>query len=483
MVRVPESLTPTGRRALAALLLCALCCSTLAILFGTVAAHSYRPEHRSSIGLTLQHLRPLHTTFAAAWIFLGGVTVVYFHLFSRFQEAPRGFMLRLKAQLLLWIVAGAGIMVSLWNGQFSGREYMGAHWSWSVFIYAGWILFAWNYFSVEGWSLARKPVYIYMWHTAVLLFLFAFAEGHAWMLERIGAAPLRDIAVQWKSYGPLVGSFNLLVYGSMAYLACRLSGDERPARSNTAFALLFLGLLNSFTNYGHHTYHLPQSHLIKWVSCIVSLAEAVLVVKYLLNVLACLRSVRRTRGEGDGSVRLLVTFASIWSFLHVGAAVIISVPPVNTLIHGTHFVVGHAMGSMLGIDSMILWAALRYVMAHLAPADRRAARARWTSWTFAWINVWMLILVVMLWCKGLIDGYLRYMGPVAPAPPRALNLFPDLFLTFGAALAAGILWVSISWAFAIIPVLREGSAHRQRRPAKRSSRHGRPASISRARSV
>ena len=27
-----------------------------------------------------------------------------------------------------------------------------------------------------------------------------------------------------------------------------------------------IGLLNSFTNYAHHTYHLPQSHVVKWVA-------------------------------------------------------------------------------------------------------------------------------------------------------------------------------------------------------------------------
>lgn len=447
MVRVSSSLTPRSRRPLAALLLCALGCSTLAIVFGAAAALWYRPDQRPSAGLTLQHLRPLHTTFAAAWIFLGGVTVVYFHLFSRLAEAPRAFMRRLKAQLILWAVAGVGIILSLWNGQFSGREYLGAHWSWSAPIYLGWILFAWNYFSVEGWSLRGKPVYIYMWHTAVLLFLVAFAEGHAWLLERIGGNPLRDIAVQWKSYGPLVGSFNLLVYGSMGYLACRMSGDDRPARSNAAFALLFLGLLNSFTNYGHHTYHLPQSHVIKWVSCIVSLAEAVLVVKYLLNVLACLRT-RPTHGTPPG-VQRLVTFASIWSFLLVGVAVVISVPPVNTLIHGTHFVVGHAMGSMLGIDSMILWAVLLYVIHELAP-ERPFTSRRAVAWAFGWINLAMLLLIVLLLAKGGIDGRLRFMGAVAPAPPRVLIYFPHALVILGSALALGILWVNISWTWALL---------------------------------
>lgn len=452
-------MTVPRTRPIAALILCALTACTLAIVFGAIAALTYRADYHPVAGLTLQHLRPLHTTMGVAWIYLGGAAVVYFYLLSGPAPVPRLFLLRLKAQLLLWGAAGLGILVSLWMGRFSGREYMGAHWHWSIPIYLGWILFAWNYFSVQRWSLRDKPVYVYMWHTAMLLFLFSFAEGHAWLLERVGAVTLRDIALQWKSYGPLVGSFNLLVYGSLSFLACRIAGSDRSARSPAAFALLFLGLLNSFTNFGHHTYHLPQSHLVKWISCIVSLSEAVLVVRYLLNVLGCLRS--RAGEDGLPGVRLLLAFASIWSFLHVGAAVLISVPPLNTFIHGTHFVMGHAMGSMLGIDSTILWAVLLYVLHQFAPAGRPFMSRRAAAWTFGWINLTMFCLIALLMGKGTIDGYLRYLGPLAPAPPAALMWFPHLLITFGTALGAGILWVNFTWTFALV---------RPRRPASVADR-------------
>ena len=143
---------------------------------------------------------------------------------------------------------------------------MGAHWAWSLLIYAGWILFTWNFFSVVGFGLKGKPVFVYMWYTSLLLFLWSFAEGHAWHFAVVGEQPLRDISIQWKSYGPLVGTFNLLVYGSLGYIACCRSGHTSSAVSRTGYCLLFVGIVNSFTNFGHHTYHLPQSHLVKWIS-------------------------------------------------------------------------------------------------------------------------------------------------------------------------------------------------------------------------
>ncbi len=118
-----------------------------------------------------------------------------------------------------------------------------------------------------------------MWGTSVILFVFSFVEAHAWLLDWLSARPVRDFAIQWKAMGSLVGSFNLLVYGSISWLGSRLSGDARFARSGAAYALFLVGVLNSFTNYGHHTYHLPQGEMMKWVSFLVSMTEIIILAK------------------------------------------------------------------------------------------------------------------------------------------------------------------------------------------------------------
>ncbi len=488
MVRVLDKLSPQQARPVAVLILCALASSTVAIVFGALGAFTYSENTQSVAGLTLQHLRPLHTTFATAWIYLAACTVVYFYLFSQTPGPTRAFRWRLKGQILLWAVAGTGVIVTLCRGVFSGREYMGAHWVWSIFIYLGWILFAWNFYSVVGISLKGKPVFIYMWYTAFPLFMYAFAEGHGWLLAIVGDYPLRDIAIQWKSYGPLVGSFNLLVYGSLGYIACCLAGDSRYAYSNTAFCLFFVGVLNSFTNFGHHTYHLPQSHVVKWISCIMSLAECVLVFKYLLDLLHLIRkrsgpSDKTVWQKGTGSeptmahataggdprgacpplphgVGFIVRMTTVWSLLLVGIAVTISVPSVNTLIHGTHFVMAHAMGSMLGIDSMILWAALLYIIQRMVSSQHRLVRSRSMVPAFAVLNLAIFLLFTLLAVKGLLSGYLRYMGPAAPAPPAWLALFPTAFMALGVCLAIVILYINLHWAAAVFPLLRREPAPR-----------------------
>ena len=54
--------------------------------------------------------------------------------------------------------------------------------------------------------------------------------------------------------------------------------------------------------------------------------------------------------------------ADIWVFVNLGLALIISVPAFNLFTHGTHITVAHAMGSTIGINTMILLASIFYVI-------------------------------------------------------------------------------------------------------------------------
>jgi len=450
MVRVSDALIAARARPIALVIISAVLCNLIAIAVGLLGSLSYFEGIQPIAGMTLQHLRPLHTTFAVFWIYLGGVAIVYYYLDSREGERSAAFWARFRWQMGLWAIAALGLLFSLSSGRFSGREYLGGELIWSLLIYAGWILFAWNFFSVVGFDLRGKPAYVYMWTTSLVLFLWVFAEGHLWRLSFVGDHPLRDIAFQWKSYGPLVGTFNMLVYGALGFLACEQAGSTRQARSRIAFVLLFVGLLNSFTNFGHHTYHLPQSHLVKWVSCIISLTESIIVAKLLLDLTSHLL-LRRSSDRGIGFLSRVTTF---WAFFLVAVAVAISVPPLNTLIHGTHFVMGHAMGMMIGIDSMALWTVLLFVIGRIAPARAEMAGSRTVIGAFAFANVGLLALVLVLSAKGIVDGYLRYLGPVAPAPPAILALFPQVFVAIGAILASAVLVVNVNWLRALIPLAR-----------------------------
>ena len=69
----------------------ALACVVLSLIFGALGALYYIPGVSAKMvqyGVSLVQLRPLHTSFASSWLFLGAATCVYRFLFEKFGEPP-----------------------------------------------------------------------------------------------------------------------------------------------------------------------------------------------------------------------------------------------------------------------------------------------------------------------------------------------------------------------------------------------------------
>lgn len=441
-------------RPVAILALLALGACALTLLLGVASSLEYAQDAPSlrKIGLTLQHLRPLHESFAFAWVFLGGVAVVHGWLLFCGGPFTSSERLRFAAMTGCWTAAGVGIAVSLASGHFTGREYAGYHPFFGLLIAAGWILFAWNFFGRAGFSLKGKPAYLYMWTAAIPLFLITFCEANAYTLDWISRRPLRDIAVQWKANGVMVGAFNLLAYGSLMWVAGRMRGDDSYAHSPTAFVLFFVGILNTFTNYGHHTFHLPQTPWIHWISFLVSMLEVVILGKVLLD----LWKLRRKRPPTP-DLAVPDRFGSsvtFWTAAMLFMAMLLSVPPLNTAIHGTHVVTAHAMGTMIGIDSMILWMALSWALRQLAGPAHPAVNSRMMRAHVLVLDVCLAGFLVAFVLRGLAAGLPRSMGPNAPDLSRAVALFPHLMLGFGSVLAITALHLISRWSLAFAATLK-----------------------------
>ena len=434
---------PLSGRPVVVLALMALGACAVTLVAGIASSVVYTDAERwlRSAGLTLQHLRPIHETFAFAWVFLGGVTVVHAWLISTggpFGPAERR---RFGAMALLWFAAGIGILVSLLTGRFTGREYSGYHPAYGAMILAGWALFAWNFFGRAGFSLKGKPVYVWMWTAAIPLFAITFLEANAYTLEWVSRRPLRDIAIQWKSNGVMVGSFNLLAYGSMMWVMGRMKGNDDYSRSTAGFLLFAVGIVNTFTNYGHHTFHLPQTPWVHWTSFLISMIEIFILAKVASDLF-------RLRGRAPAGFEVPHRFAfsvTLWTFLMLAAAIAISVPPLNSLIHGTHIVTAHAMGTMIGIDSMILWTAIAWAAAGVAGPAHPAVRSGLMRHAVTGLDVALAFLMFTLVVRGAAAGLARQLGPSAPDLSRFVAAFPALLVISGSLLAVLALGMTLRW--------------------------------------
>ena len=433
-----DSVASMLRRTAGVQLRLALACILVTVLGGFVGALHYVPSLSTLLndaGVTLPQMRPIHTAFASMWIFGGSVAIVYHWLCTNHGGLGKGDLLRFRVHTVCWLLAGAGILVSLFMGVSTGREYLGFHPAFSALLLFGWLMFAANVLRRLRHGFWGQPIYVWFWTVGTLFFIYTFVEGHSYLLPSVFENPIRDLQVQWKSCGTLVGSFNFMMYGSLTYVGERLSGDRGYAQSPTAFWLFGVGCLNSFTNYVHHTYHLPQMHAVKWIAFIVSMMEVIILVKLMLD-LARMAANRRGAVPFCGRGSWLST-AKWWTAAMLLTSIAISYPPFNTYIHGTQLVMGHAMGATVGIDTLVLLGTSTWLVVELrgsavlpaidAPLSRLLIRS---------ISSALAVLVAWLSVAGFVHGYHRYHGEATPSwVSGSRHLLPSVGGLLGIALA------------------------------------------------
>ncbi len=407
----------------------------LSIVFYTT---QYRLMH--VLGLTLQTLRPIHLGAGTLWIYLAGLAVVVHEWSTRSQRRDGRSVGAVRLLLWTWVWAAALGVLLLLFGFYGGREYFFVATPVSLLALFGWVVFAIAYCRDRWEPLQGLPAYRWMWLTSLGLFVYAFVETHVFLLPYFQTHPLRDLAVEWKSYGTLVGSFNLLVYGALIYLGQQLNPASNYAHSRLAFGLFFVGVFNSFTNFGHHTYHLPQTELVKWTSFLVSMTEIIILAKVVSDTFGWSRRLQQHR-KWD-AITWLLCATSFWTLVNLVASIAISIPPLNSLIHGTLVVASHAMGSMLGIDTMGLLAVLLW----MHQSDLRQSSAppmpRWPVWL---LNVGVALIWGSLTTVGLQDSFRRWDLGILPSRSMWPGWLGPTFAVGGCAVAVGIAWLTWQW--------------------------------------
>ncbi|MCX8229939.1 MAG: cbb3-type cytochrome c oxidase subunit I [Planctomycetota bacterium] len=345
-------------------------------------------------------LRPIHVTFAVAWIFLAAIGGIWAYL-------PKALNVSLYSRRLtqmqgwLFFIAGVLALAGYLTGNFSGREYLNFTWPASLFIAAGWGCFFVNFFSTARKSTKPWPVYVWMWATGVVMFTWTFIEAHLWMLPWFEEAPVRDLSVQWKSYGGLTGSWNMLVYGLLICLLEQIGG-EGASRSRKAFFFYWLGLTNLMFGYAHHTYHLPQAEWIRWMSFGISMTEWVVLLSLIQDWAQPWNREIWKKSPAHRVPRAFLAATSAWVGINLVLALLISIPTLNWFTHGTTITLAHAMGSTIGINSMVLFGGGFAWMLSRSTLSRGQEKYLWSG--FAMTNLFLLGFFLILVLAGGMKG-------------------------------------------------------------------------------
>lgn len=406
------------------------------LVFGTIGASQFLyPGFLEQVPFFKS--RPLHVSLVVSWIFLAAVGGIYYYL-PRFCELKL-FSDRL-ARLHFWmfLVTGLAILGAYFSGRFGGREYWEFPAVLAVPIFLSWVIFGINYIRTVIRKRDTWPVYLWMWGTGTIFFLLTFSEAYLWLIPHFRENMVRELTVQWKAYGALVGSWNMLVYGTAIFVMSRISGNDTAAQSKLAFSLYFLGLTNLMFGWSHHNYPIPNAPFIRNLGYIVSMSELLLLGKIIWDWRRTLSTYRKYRHQQ--AYRFL--FASEWwIFLNLIVALIISVPAANLITHGTHITVAHSMGSTIGINTMILLASVFFIIEERLGVDlpaRHAVPVRAGYWLS---NGSLLVFWLALIAAGIGRG--TYAGDSFQEMMALIRPYLLVFLVSGVGLAVGLLSVLV----------------------------------------
>jgi nitric oxide reductase subunit B len=129
---------------------------------------------------------------------------------------------------------------------------------------------------------------------------------------------------------------------------------------------------------------------------------------------------------------LFLLASDIWVFLNLALAILISIPAINVYTHGTHVTVAHAMGSTIGINSMIL---IAFILHHFS-----WRKSLWILIPYWIMNVSLLCFWIALIASGILKGISVVEGE-SSFQEIMISIEPILkfFMYSGALLALGFL--------------------------------------------
>lgn len=406
---------------------------TLGMLFGLTGAFQYLAPAFLKEYLSFQKIRPLHVSSTVFWIIFAAMGSVLTYL-QQYTGKKIRYPILLKIQLVIFALAVFIILVTYCFGIFGGREYWEFHPLLALPIATGWLLFIINFLSSVG-NFKKQPVYVWMWFTGLFFFLFTFIESYLWVFPYFRNNVVNDMTIQWKSYGSMVGSWNMLIYGSSIFLMEKISGTKKYSQSFIAFLLYFTGLFNLMFNWGHHIYTLPTYSFVKHIGYAVSMTELFILGRIIWQWKSSVSTARKN--YHNTAYRFLLA-ADIWIFLTLVLAIAMSIPAINVYTHGTHITVAHTMGATIGINSFLLLAMafdiLNDTCQPFAPYKKWMLRGYWMA------NLSLFIFWISLIVAGILKSKWQMSAEQTSFSTMMLQLkaFFIAFFISGIALMAGI---------------------------------------------
>lgn len=366
--------------------------------FGLLSSFAFLFPEWFNNTIPFQQLRPMHVSSALFWIVSGAVGCLIVNSNKTMTFSSTNISL-IKSFMIIWVITIVVVFIFYSLKQYGGREYWEFPPVLSIPIVIAWILLMIGYYRHWLSIKNKKPLYIIMWGTGILFFFITFLEQNLWHIDWFRESYLREITVQWKANGSMVGAWNQMIYGTSLYMMVRISGNKQIAQNKSVYFFYFLSLSNLMFNWGHHIYNVPTAGWVRHVSYAISMTEWLFFISMIRSFKGKLSEYRRLKNLT--TYRFIIA-SELWLFFNLTLAIMMSIPAINMYTHGTHITVAHAMGTTIGINSMILLGAMGYL---LGIDDTYGRIKRFVQYGFYISQISLIIFWISLIVAGILKGY------------------------------------------------------------------------------
>jgi len=373
--------------------------------------------------LPMETLQPLHVLGVISFL-LTGILAVFATVMRRAGGRCTVPVMWSSAVLAVFFVSG---IIAILAGHGSGLEY--TSWPTALTVLPLMVLVAigWDAWRSIRHLTRRAP-------EGAWLLLVGLCLTPLGLVERVAGAgsrgATRSLMLEWHALDTVFAGFNTALYGLGILLVAR-PGRARSLRSPMLFGVATFAMLSTF---GHHHYISAQPHSLKLIALAASMLGMVSFIRHV-------RAFRRERPAGDSGIATpLFRTGAAWTLFAIGSGVLLAEPHVNLLLHGTHAIVAHSMGAVIGVNVALVLGGLFGTrrdrsadIAHERDAVRRLA---------GWFTIVLALLVANLLVAAVVKGVVRLDGSHHEYQPIVRATLAPLPL-IGTALTAIVARLSI----------------------------------------
>jgi cytochrome c oxidase cbb3-type subunit I len=363
-------------------------------------------------------LRPLHTDAVIYGFTLSGIWATWYYVGQRVLKvsmAESKFLMAIgKIHFWIYLLVVVAVVVSLFAGVTTSKEYAEFEWPIDVAVVVVWVLFGLSIFGLIG-IRREKSLYISIWYYIAtflgiaMLYLFNnmevptyFASGGigAWYHSVSMYAGTNDALVQWWfGHNAVAFGFTVPIVAMIYYFLPKESGQA--VYSYKLSLLSFWGLMFVYLWAGGH--HLLYSTVPDWMQTMGSIFSVILILPSWGSAINMLLTMKGEWQQVAASplIKFMILGSTFYMFSTLEGP-IQAIKSVNAIAHFTDWIVGHVHDGVLGWVGFMIMSALF----HMAPrVFKREIYSKSLMAAQFWIQTLGVVLYfTSMWIAGITQG-------------------------------------------------------------------------------